>query len=768
MRAAVFAFVTALCIAYVATRLEVRTAITDFLPHDERTGALQLARELSHAPQAHAVVLTLGASGEATHVRAARELAARLRASGAFEWVRGGLSEADQAGFYQLFFPARIGLLELPEGEGPVPDAWLDERVLALRERLAGPLGMLERRLAPEDPLGAFASLLERQARARGRLRLSGDQLVSEDGRFSVLFAATKASPFEAAHQAEVERVIARAFAALRAAEPSLSLEWTGVNRYARAGERSVRGDIERISSLSLVGIFLLYLVVFRSLREPLLVLLPIAFGCLLATAVCQLAFGFVHGLALAFGASIIGVAEDYSTHYFAHRLAAPESEDNEHLMRRLWPGMLMGGITTIAGIAMLFGSGFPGLSQMAAFGALGVLGALLATRYLLPSVSRRRPRATRSRFSRRAERLVLRLSERPGYALWFVGPALLAMAIGLPRLSFLDSVAALRTPEPALEAESRRVQARLGRSARAQLIVALGDHDEQALERAEAAQRRLERAHHVVRSFRSVAELLPSTATQRSRWARLAGDPSFVPRLRAALSRHGFVPEAFAPFEVALAQDPAPLSPQALLASPLADLIAPFRAPLDHGVAYLTPVEAERDLTPELAGLSGVAFLDQEALFSAAYARFRSRALAMVLLGLALVLATLFARYRSARIAALGMVPALLGAGAALGVAALSGAPASLMHVIGVLLVLSMGVDYGIYVLESRASVEEGATTLGGVLLAALTTVLSFGLLGLSANPALAAIGGTVGYGMVFTVLASPAVLAFTRVERS
>ncbi|HVZ33785.1 MAG TPA: hypothetical protein VG963_15240, partial [Polyangiaceae bacterium] len=84
------------------------------------------------------------------------------------------------------------------------------------------------------------------------------------------------------------------------------------------------------------------------------------------------------------------------------------------------------------------------------------------------------------------------------------------------------------------------------------------------------------------------------------------------------------------------------------------------------------------------------------------------------------------------------------------------------------VLLVLSMGVDYGIYVLESKHSVEEGATTLGGVLLAALTTVLSFGLLGLSANPALAAIGATVGYGMVFTVLASPVVLAFTRAERT
>jgi predicted exporter len=85
-------------------------------------------------------------------------------------------------------------------------------------------------------------------------------------------------------------------------------------------------------------------------------------------------------------------------------------------------------------------------------------------------------------------------------------------------------------------------------------------------------------------------------------------------------------------------------------------------------------------------------------------------------------------------------------------------------MHVIGVLLVLSMGVDYGIYALESRSSVEEGVTTLGSVLLAALTTVLSFGLLGVSRNPALSAIGCTVGFGLFFTVLASPVVLAFAK----
>ncbi|MDB4974892.1 MAG: rane protein exporter [Myxococcaceae bacterium] len=773
MRLLVFFALALACTAYLLFGLEVRTPITEFLPRDESTGLLELARGLSEAPQARVLVLTLSAARDQSHHQAAHDLAERLRKSDAFEWVRDGVSSDDEQQFYRLLFPARVGLVPLPPGSGPVPDAYLAERVAALRERLAGPLGMLERRLAPDDPLGGFVSVLEAQTRSRGQLRVEDHQLVTQDGRWSVVFAATRASAFDAEKQLAVQAAIDSAFADGRRKDASLKLEWSGLNRFALAGERSVRGDIERISTLSVLGIFLLYLGVFRSFREPLLVLLPIAFGCLLATAACQLAFGFVHGLALAFGSSIIGVAEDYSTHFFAHRLAAPESEDNEQLMRRLWPGMWLGAATTIAGIATLFGSGFRGLQQMAMFGAVGVLAALLCTRYVLPQLSRKKPRLTRTRFTHWGERMVERVAERRWLALWFVAPALLPIALGLPGLHFDDSLSALRTKAPALDAENQRVQARLGRGTQGRVVVALGTSDEAALASSERVLERLSKAEQSgqLRSLRSVSTLLPSVATQRARRERMQGDPTFLPRLHAALEQQGFVASAFAPFDGALRQAAVTLTPESLLHTPLAAAwLAPFRAELKGKVAYLTSLEASRevDVAGLLAGLPDVYFVDQEGLFSAAYASFRTRILSMVLLGLGLVLLTLFLRYRSARVSLLGMVPAVLGAGAALGVEALRGVPATLMHVIGVLLVLSMGVDYGIYALESRSSVEEGVTTLGSVLLAALTTVLSFGLLGVSSNPALAAIGSTVGFGLFFTVLASPVVLALTRQEKT
>jgi predicted exporter len=758
LRALGFVLFAALCAAFVAWRIDLRTPITEFLPQGAQR-EIELARELSNAPQARSLAFTI--SGE-RHREAAAKFAAALRASGLFAWVRAGIDEHEQRAFYELAFPARLGLLALP-GQGPIADSVLDERIASLRTRLAGPFGMLERRFAAQDPLGSFSALLEAQLQGRSQLTVVDQQLVTSDGKWSVVFAATRAPAFETAAQTEVEAKVKASFAAL-ARGTSLRLEWSGLNRYALAGERSVRGDIERISSLSVLGIFVLYLLVFRSFREPLLVLLPIGFGCLVATATCQLVFGYVHGLALAFGSSIIGVAEDFSTHYFAHRLHAPASEDNEALMTRLWPGMWLGALTTVAGISTLFASGFRGLEQMASFGALGVIAALLCTRYVLPALSRKGAPAKEKPLVRLGVRTLDRMIARPWLAVWCVGPSLLAIAVGAPRLRFENSLKALRTSTPELDAESARVQSRLGLPANGRVVLALGDDDEQALRRSEQVWARLERHAQV----RSINTLLPSLETQRARRARIEADASFVPRLNASLERHGFVPGAFEPFVRDLAE-PRELTPKSLEGSPLAaSWLAPFRASIAGQVAYLTSVEhSDADVAALLSGLSGVHYIDQEALYSAAYRDFRNRTLWLLALGLVLVLGILLLRYRSVRVAGLGMLPALLGAGAALGVEGLRGVPATLLHVIGVLLVLSMGVDYGIYALESKHSADEGVTTLGSVLLAALTTVLSFGLLGLSDNPALAAVGSTVGFGLVFTVLASPVVLAFTRAEK-
>ena len=137
-----------------------------------------------------------------------------------------------------------------------------------------------------------------------------------------------------------------------------------------------------------------------------------------------------------------------------------------------------------------------------------------------------------------------------------------------------------------------------------------------------------------------------------------------------------------------------------------------------------------------------------------------------MLLLGLVLVVGTLFARYRNPRIVLAAFVPAVLGAAGAISVLSAFGTALNLLHLIALLLVLSMGVDYGIFVVEGRRSTADRASSLVSIVTATSTTLLSFGLLGLSPNPALRALGTTITLGLTFATLLCPLGLAFTPKE--
>jgi predicted exporter len=110
--------------------------------------------------------------------------------------------------------------------------------------------------------------------------------------------------------------------------------------------------------------------------------------------------------------------------------------------------------------------------------------------------------------------------------------------------------------------------------------------------------------------------------------------------------------------------------------------------------------------------------------------------------------------------VALAAFAPAVLAAGASLGALALCGFNIGLLHVVALLLVLSMGVDYGVFLAETRDAPEAFAATVLSVLIACLSTVLAFGLLAMSASPALQAIGLTVGLGVLLSLVLAPAAL--------
>jgi predicted exporter len=214
------------------------------------------------------------------------------------------------------------------------------------------------------------------------------------------------------------------------------------------------------------------------------------------------------------------------------------------------------------------------------------------------------------------------------------------------------------------------------------------------------------------------------------------------------------------------MSEVPGPLRLADLQGSPLADLVRSFRVELAGSqptVAVLSLVRGVNDgaaLARRLEAAPGSHYFDQNATMATAYGRYRERTLELMLIGLVGVFGLVWARYRRMTLALAAFGPAVLAAGTTLGLLALAGVTIGLLHVVALLLVLSMGVDYGVFLAESRADPAGFAATLLSVLVACVSTVLAFGLLAMSASPALQAIGLTVGIGVLLSLVLAPAAL--------
>ncbi|WP_413293202.1 hypothetical protein ACLSU7_17595 [Bdellovibrio sp. HCB185ZH] len=137
-----------------------------------------------------------------------------------------------------------------------------------------------------------------------------------------------------------------------------------GAHGASYSNEKQVHQDMEIVSWVGvavLVG-FIAFLVL-KGRVGALLLFPPVAIAMFLAGWVTELFYGSIHGLTLAFGSGIVGLAVDYGLH------GAFNQES-----KQTWKSNLVGFLTTLVGLGILAFSGIPLIRQMMVFGTLGIL----------------------------------------------------------------------------------------------------------------------------------------------------------------------------------------------------------------------------------------------------------------------------------------------------------------------------------------------------------------------------------------------------------
>jgi predicted exporter len=753
--------------AGIVARATYTADLSAFLPRSPSATQRLLIEQLRTGPAARLILVALEGADARTRARLSVQLARVLRSDPRFIAVNNG-DAASLERDREFLFRHRYLLSETVTAQR-FTVAGLHAAIADSLDLLASPEGALLKPLFTRDPTGEMLGILEALGPGRGPRTTEG-VWSSRDGARALLIAQTRAAGSDTDAQQAACETIGRAFAsspAIPAADRrGIRLLMTGPPVFAVASRALIKGEVMRLSGVSAALVALLLLSVYRSLPALLLTLVPVASGALAGVASVALGFDTVHGITLGFGITLIGEAVDYSIYLFIQGAA--------HWRHSVWPTIRLGVLTSICGFAALLPSAFPGLAQLGLYSVTGLVAAALVTRFVLPGWL---PRTLGVRdLSALGERLARAAQKARGVrsALLLV-PLLAGAALYVHRGTLWNRELSALSPIPAADqALDEQLWADAGAPDVRYVIMASAPDRESALAAAQTLGTLLTPLidQGVIAGFESPARYLPALAVQRARQRSLPAPSELSARLQQALAGLPVSAARLQPFllDVERARTAPPLNSADLEDTSLGAAAQGLLVRSAGGWAALLPLSAvaSADLSASavaqvraaLAQESGVhaALLDLKGEADRLYSGYLSEAVRLAIAGFGAIVLLLWVALRSFARVARVVAPLALSVVAVAGLLVGFGERLTILHVVGMLLIVAVGSNYALFFDRSSAQPRQGSVplTLASLLVANTATVLTFGVLACSRVPVLADLGSTVAPGTLLALLFS------------
>jgi predicted exporter len=777
--------------AVVVVRARYTTDLSAFLPKSPTATQRLLVDQLRDGLASRLIIVAIEGVDSQTRARISVTMADRLRHDAQFVSINNGEStgmDRDRA----FLFEHRYLLSDSVTPERFTVEG-LKGAIQDTVDLLASPAGLLVKEFLPHDPTGEMVEIVG-QLGGGGAPRTENGVWSSADGKRALLVAQTQALGSDTDGQQRAVEAIRQAFAAAEG-QSRATLLMSGPGVFAVNSRATIIKEVTRLSILSTAVIVALLLGVYRSATALLLGLVPVASGALAGVAAVALGLGVVHGITLGFGVTLIGEAVDYSIYLFIQRQTlAPQTAASRGQpdlgagwQRSVWPTIRLGMLTSVCGFASLLPSGFSGLAQLGLYSIAGLVAAGLVTRFVLPHWL---PRNFAIRDVAPIGVAVSRLLQRVrGAPLIAIAVAVLAgIVLYIHRDTLWNRELSALSPV-SLADQDLDAQLRVDiRAPDVRYLVVVSAPDEQStLEVAEKVGARLDKLvdADVIGGFDSPAHYLPSQAAQRARQASLPAADELRERLQKAVVGMPVRIERLEPFltDIATARTQPLLMRKDLdntsMASGFDALMMRARENQDPHNRHGSPEHpGQIALLPLRASPSNPSYIDDRRVRSAVeeaapgeatvldikgeadalYSTYLSEAVRLSLAGFAAIVILLLVALRSPLRVVRVVIPLALAVLAVAGGFALLGRQLTILHVIGMLLIVAVGSNYALFFDRRATDAHPGSVplTLASLLVANVATVVSFGILAFSSVPVLAALGSTVAPGALLALVFS------------
>ncbi len=756
-RTALFIF-TGLLIAlsfFYLTRIRLSEDIRSLLPDNNRDFLLEF-NLLQKTPFMHKVIINLKDSSNAEDsgrlIDIADELKNGILASPYIKGVTSGPLESqdmDIMGFITSSLPNLITPDDLKSISANLTENAVHEKLKDKYSALFSPEGSMLVEDLSMDPLDIKALVFKKLASLNviPDATMKNNHFIDRSGRNLLLVAETNVDVTDTLNAGRMLEELNKI--KQRIVPEDIEMYIMSPQSYTVANASAIKKDLFVVLTISSVSLIVLFFLFLKSWRACFVLFISFS-SFAIALAGVSVFYATVSAITIGFGSVLLGLSDDLSLHvYFALR---NNKEKTSQIISEVSRPVLFGGLIVICSLSLLLFSDLPGQRQLGIFSIAGVLTSLAFTLILLPHMmqaSSQKDGGTSNIF------LIKGSVSRPLLIILFWIIILAVCIWSGHKISFDGDLNRLNYKSPELIGIEKHFRDTWGDLQGKAMLFSEGDDLDSALEKNEKLFNSLEKGLSIS-SITSIAPIIPSTATQKTNinnWKLFWSDNKL--KVETLLKKEGnilgFTDDAFDPFIKSLDTEPQLITTESLGKTGIKGLIDALILPDNNMVRILTLVpdnDETRALFQDKEILKDNKFVSRKFIGEVIRKTVGHDFIRFIIGAMLVIIILLIPLFRDFKKVMLSMIPVISGIIFMFGVMGITGISINIFNVISSILIIGLGIDYGIFMV-CRCSEEYEHDTDTAVLLSGLTTLTGFGALAFARHPALFSIGITVLLGI-------------------
>ncbi len=640
---------------------------------------------------------------------------------------------------------------------------------------LLSPASMLLKNSIGRDPLGFTSIALKKLQKLQfdDNFEIVNGSIFTKDKKHLLLFI-TPAFPKKTALNAELIEGIDEITEKLVLQKPEVRIEYFGSIAVAVANAERIKKDVMITLSITLLILFLFISIFFKRIFIFFLIFLPVLFGAGFSLALLFLIKGSVSAIAIGAGSIVLGIAINYSLHFYTHYRHTGSIVQN---LRDLAYPMTVGGFTTIGAFLCLLAIHSEALQDFGMFAAFSLIGASLFTLLIMPQFFKSEIPITHTE-SNFIDKLSSYTFHKNRYLIGFVIIASLTCLYFSRQVEFESDVMKMNYISPKLEQAENNLNRISNVSLKSVYLIASGKDLEAALQVNESLSFKLDSLlqQGIIRNYSSVSGVLLSQKFQLEKianWNRYWNSEK-IARLKESIQKQApqfkFNAHAFDRFYEMLEKKYEPLSKETY--NTLKSLVVDnYVTESKNQVSLISVLKVEAIHENEVVH----AFQESEELTV-----FNKKFLTEKFIGIIqdnfnkillfcslLVLITLLLSYGRIELALITYLPMLISWVLILGIMAIFDIKFNIINIIISTFIFGLGDDYSIFIMDGLlGEFKNGKKNLASyktsIFLSAFTTLIGIGVLIFAKHPALKSIGFITIIGMFCVLLVSNTIQPF------